>query len=165
MTMKCLWDSCSTDENSLCCPHLCRSRAPSERFGGVSRSDHVVQPEPSLGAQPPDSWPRASLRGRWWHLVWRQAAAWLSHPLLGRALAAGPSPWQIKAQTESKQYVAPGVREGLIQPWIVPLPAPRLSPDLCSFVLLPLLWPGWSSFFFFFFFLFWNSLFFLSIYF
>lgn len=49
---------------------------------------------------------------------------WLYNPSPAKALAACPSPWQIKPQTEGKQYPAPGVSAGLITQRFVPVPHP-----------------------------------------
>lgn len=59
---------------------------------------------------------------------------WLYNPSPAKALAACPSPWQIKPQTEGKQYTAPGVSAGLIDPAV----------SACA-TSLPLLWPDPGS--------------------
>ena len=67
-------------------------------------------------------------------------------PHLRGPLAACPSPWQIKPQTEGKQYLAPGVSAGLIHA-VVCACASREGCllILCSFSSLPSLWPDWDS--------------------
>ena len=80
------------------------------------------------------SW--VSAQYSWETEIWcgRMPPPWLYNPSPAKALAACPSPWQIKPQTEGKQYMAPGVSAGLIDPAV----------SACA-TSLPSLWPDPGS--------------------
>lgn len=125
---------------------LCRQRAWGEGTGEWVAQTHGAQLGPSLGTQPPESQPSAPSE--------RPVDIWCGSmpqpgcttPHLRGPLAACPSPWQIKPQTEGKQYLAPGVSAGLIHA-VVCACASREGCllILCSFSSLPSLWPDWDS--------------------